>query len=108
MWCLTQTEVRLNLPFVLAHYFSGMDLGTMHSSTIYDGHWVTGLALSYQVDTSGMVLILIRDMGAKDLGKMRVLVQGVDRQWRVPDDDIVEPIRQVESEHIYESAFDRR
>lgn len=41
---------------------------------------------------------------------MRVLVRGVGRQWRVPDIDIMEPIRQVEQveqKYIPEPAFER-
>lgn len=64
--------------------------------------------MSYKVDTSGMVPIPIRDMGTTALRKMRVLVWGVGRKSRVPDDDIVDPIRQLESNHILEFAFEWR
>ncbi|CAI9285999.1 unnamed protein product [Lactuca saligna] len=48
IWCLTQTEVFLHPPFSLALYLSGMALGSMPSSRIYGGHWVTRLVLSYE------------------------------------------------------------
>nr|KAJ0193834.1 hypothetical protein LSAT_V11C800442240 [Lactuca sativa] len=48
--------------------------GSMPWSRIYEGHWVTRLALSYEVDTSGMFSIPIRDVGSTALGKMWVLV----------------------------------
>lgn len=38
MWCLTQTDIRLNIPFALAFNLSGMDLGTFPSSMICSGH----------------------------------------------------------------------
>lgn len=79
MWCLNQTEFHLNLPFSLALYFYGMPLGTMPSSKICGGHWVTRLALSYKDDTSGMAPIPVRDMGTTALGKIWVLVRGDDR-----------------------------
>nr|KAJ0209507.1 hypothetical protein LSAT_V11C400189480 [Lactuca sativa] len=44
----------------------------MPSSRICRGHWVTSLALSNEVNTSGMFLIPFRDMGANALGNMRV------------------------------------
>nr|KAJ0195660.1 hypothetical protein LSAT_V11C700360860 [Lactuca sativa] len=99
MWCLTQTEVCLYLPFALALYLSSIALGSKPSSRICGGHWVTRLALSYEVETSWMVLILIREMGTTALRKMHALTQ-VGRQWRIPDDNIMEPIQQVESEDI--------
>lgn len=48
--------------------------------------------MSYDVDTSGMVLIRIRDLGTTILRKMWVLVQRDDPKWRVPDNDVVESI----------------
>nr|KAJ0207710.1 hypothetical protein LSAT_V11C500244930 [Lactuca sativa] len=83
-----------------------MALGTMPSSRICGGLWVTQLAQSFEVDTSGMVPIPIIYIGTTYLGKMQVLVQGDDQQWRVRNDDIVEPIRQVEPKHIPEPAFE--
>nr|KAJ0195775.1 hypothetical protein LSAT_V11C700382760 [Lactuca sativa] len=74
MRCLTQIEVCPYLPFALAIYVFGMTLGSFPSHTICGGHWVTHLALSYEVDTSGMIPIPIRDMSTIALGKMRVLV----------------------------------
>nr|KAJ0224487.1 hypothetical protein LSAT_V11C100043360 [Lactuca sativa] len=83
-------------------------VGSMPSSRICGGHWVTRLALSYDADTSGMVPIPIKDMSIIALGKMWVLVWGVGRHWRLLDDDIVEPIRQVELEDIPEPDFEWR
>ncbi|CAI9293971.1 unnamed protein product [Lactuca saligna] len=53
-----------------------------------------------------MVPIPIRYMGTTTLGKMWVLVREVGWQWRVSDDDM-EPIRQVEPEHIPKPVFER-
>lgn len=41
MWCLTQTEVHLNLLFSLALHLSGVALGTMPLIRICGGHWFT-------------------------------------------------------------------
>ncbi|CAI9286100.1 unnamed protein product [Lactuca saligna] len=49
-----------------------MALGTTSSSRICGGHLVTRLALSFGVDTSGMVLISIQELGITALGKMRI------------------------------------
>lgn len=75
MWCPTQMEVHLYLPFALVLYLSGMALGTTSQSRICGGHCVTILALSYGVDTSGMVPISIQFLGTTTLGKMRVLTR---------------------------------
>nr|KAJ0199898.1 hypothetical protein LSAT_V11C600304370 [Lactuca sativa] len=108
MWCLTQTEVHLHLPFALALYLSGIALGTTSSSRICRGDRVTRLSLSYGVDTSRMVPISIRDLGTKDLGKMWVLTREAGQPWRAPGDDIVESIRQVEPKVIPDPTFVRR
>lgn len=79
----------------------------MPSSRIYGGHWVTQLALSYESNTSSMVLIPIQEIGTTALGKMRVLTRD-GQQWRILDDDIVELLRQVEPEDIPKHAFVRR
>ncbi|CAI9281695.1 unnamed protein product [Lactuca saligna] len=83
-------------------------LGSTHSSRICRGHWVTRLTLSYEVDTSGIVPMPIWEMGIIALGKEWVLVRGVGQQWRIPEDDIVESIQQVESEDIPKPTFMRR
>lgn len=80
----------------------------MPLSRICGGHWVTWLVLYYEVDTSGGVPTPIKDMGTTTLGKMHVLVRGVGQQWRVLNDDIVEPPRQVEAEHNLDPTFERR
>lgn len=56
-----------------------MALGSVSSSRICGGHWVTRLAHYYGLVTSVMVLILIKDTGITALGKMCVLVRGDDR-----------------------------
>lgn len=68
---------------------------------------VIRLALSYKVEISEMVPIPFRDLSTTALGKMQVLVRGMGKQWRIPNDDIMEPIRQVESKDIPEPAFER-
>ncbi|CAI9285737.1 unnamed protein product [Lactuca saligna] len=73
MSCVTQTEVCFHLPFSLALYLSGMALGSPPSSRICRGHWVTRLTLYYEVETRGMVLVLILYMGTTSLGKMQGL-----------------------------------
>ncbi|CAI9299138.1 unnamed protein product [Lactuca saligna] len=95
LWCLTHIEVSYILSFALALYLSSVVLGSMHSRKICGGDWVTQLALSYELDTSGMFPIPIRKLGTTALGKIQVLVRGDDRQWRIPNNDVVEPIRQV-------------
>lgn len=56
-----------------------MALGSMPSSRICGGHYVTHLALYYEVETSGMVHIPIRDISTTSVGKMHILVRGVGR-----------------------------
>nr|KAJ0202212.1 hypothetical protein LSAT_V11C600316960 [Lactuca sativa] len=63
------------------------------SSRIFGGQWVTRLALSYDVDTSRIVPMPIRDISTTALGKMQVLVRGVGRQWRILKDNIVDLVR---------------
>ncbi|CAI9287954.1 unnamed protein product [Lactuca saligna] len=108
MWCLTQTNVCLYLPFDLALYLSSMALGSTPVSRICRGYWVTRLSLSYDFDTSGIVRMPIREMGATTRGKIWVLVRGVGKQWRILDNDIMEPTQQAEPEDIPEPAFLRR
>nr|KAJ0226655.1 hypothetical protein LSAT_V11C100042900 [Lactuca sativa] len=73
MWCLTNKS---------------MALGSTPSSRICRSHWVTRLALSYEVDTSVMVPMPIRELGNTALGKMWVVVRGVRKQWRILKDNI--------------------
>lgn len=84
-----------------------MALGSTPSIRICKGHWVTTLAISYEVATSEMVPMPIREMGTTTIGKMWVLVQGVRQLWMIPKDNIVEPIQQVELKDILEPAFVR-
>ncbi|CAI9261728.1 unnamed protein product [Lactuca saligna] len=53
-----------------------------------------------------MVPILVRDISTISIGKMLLLVQGVGLQWSIPDDNIMESIRQVVPKDIPEPAFD--
>nr|KAJ0205710.1 hypothetical protein LSAT_V11C500231410 [Lactuca sativa] len=101
MWCLTEVEICLHLPFSVALYLSSMSLGSMPSIMICRGYWVTRFNLSYVFDTSGMIPLPLTNMGATALGKKWLL-------WRVPDEDTVEPIRQMKPKHIPEPAFERR
>ncbi|CAI9295066.1 unnamed protein product [Lactuca saligna] len=55
-----------------------MAVGSTPSSKIRRDHWVTRMAISYEVDTSGMVPMPIREMGTTALGKMWVLVESED------------------------------
>ncbi|CAI9264215.1 unnamed protein product [Lactuca saligna] len=57
------------------------------------------------VETIGMVPILVRDISTIAIGKMLLLVQGVGQQWSIPDDNIMELIRQVVPKDIPEPAF---
>ena len=77
IWYLTKIEVFHCIAFALALYLSCMALDSMPSSKICEDHWVTHLALSYEVDSSEVVPIPIREMGTTALGKMWVLFQGV-------------------------------
>ncbi|CAI9261742.1 unnamed protein product [Lactuca saligna] len=65
IWCLTQIEVFLHRPFDVALYLFGVALSSIHLSRICGDHWVTCLALSYEVDTSEMVPIPIRYIASK-------------------------------------------
>lgn len=107
MWCLTQPNVCLHLPLALALYLSSMALGLTPSSRICRGHQVTRLDLTYEFDTIGMVPMPILQLGTIVIGKMWVLVRGVEQQLRIPKDDIVESIQQEESEDILEPTFVR-
>nr|KAJ0221926.1 hypothetical protein LSAT_V11C200080140 [Lactuca sativa] len=62
-------EVCLHLPFALALNLSSMVLGSTPLSRICEGHRVTSLALSYEVDTSWMVSMPIQEMGTTALAK---------------------------------------
>ncbi|CAI9298788.1 unnamed protein product [Lactuca saligna] len=84
-----------------------MALGTTSSSRVCEGHWVTSLALSYGVYTSGMVHISIQELGTITIQKMWVLTIEAGQPQRVSGDDIVEPIRQVEPKVVPGSAFVR-
>nr|KAJ0217239.1 hypothetical protein LSAT_V11C300133210 [Lactuca sativa] len=48
-------------------------LSSTPSSNIFRGHWFTRLALSYELDTCGMVPMPIKEIGTTALGEMRVL-----------------------------------
>nr|KAJ0213983.1 hypothetical protein LSAT_V11C400199070 [Lactuca sativa] len=63
IWYLTKIEVFHCIAFALALYLSCMALDSMPSSKICEDHWVTHLALSYEVDSSEVVPIPIREMG---------------------------------------------
>nr|KAJ0217204.1 hypothetical protein LSAT_V11C300126580 [Lactuca sativa] len=85
----------------------GITLGTRSSIHICGGHWFTRLALSYGVDTSGMVTISIWELGTTSLGKMQMLTREAGQPCRVLGDAIVTPIWEVEPEVILELSFVR-
>ncbi|CAI9259577.1 unnamed protein product [Lactuca saligna] len=62
------------------------------------GHYISCLASSYGVDTSGMVLYPIKDIDERALIKIRAVIQGANDLLRIPPNDIVVPLRQVELE----------
>lgn len=55
-----------------------------------------------------MVSRPIIELGVTALGKIQAMVQGVDHVLRILDDDIVPPLRQVESDPVPKHAFLRR
>lgn len=87
MWCLIYPEVCLNLPLVLAAYPFSLNVGSLLSSKIYDGHFVSRLTHSYGVDIGGMIQLGHKDLDERFLMQMCVIMCGVDRIFRIPTDD---------------------
>lgn len=55
-----------------------------------------------------MVPCPIRNLGVTDQKKMQAIAWGVDQIPRIPDDDIILLMRQVEPEPIHEPTYVRR
>lgn len=98
VWCLTHTDVCLNLPFILSVYLFSLFVCPFPKSKVCGGHFVICLASSYGEDTSRMVLYPIKYLDKRAHIKIRAVVRGPNRTVRIPADDIVAPLRLVEPE----------
>lgn len=63
---------------------------------ICGGHFICILALSYQVDTHGMIRYPLWEMDEASLNCLREVVRGLDQVLRIPPNNVVVSIRQMD------------
>ncbi|CAI9287810.1 unnamed protein product [Lactuca saligna] len=108
LWCLLHSNVHLHIPYTIASFLSSsLALGTQPWIKICSVQFINHLAQSYRVDTYGMTHNDIRDLYKETLRRLRAVVRGPDQILRIPTDDVVVPIRQVESMHGEEREFEQ-
>lgn len=67
-----------------------------HVAGLGEAIFFTHLARSYEIHTLGMIQYKPGDMDHMALGQMHVVKRGFDGIYKIPDEDIVEPILQMD------------
>lgn len=108
MWFLLHTDFHLYILYTIASFLSfSLALGAQPRIKIYGSHFICCLARSNGVDTNGMTRYSLRELDEAALTWLWVVVHEPYRILRIPPDDIVVPIRQVDPEHEKEQEFEQ-